>query len=116
EKGSALDQLTVEIVSMVFDYIYADRRLPDAVKQQLLRLQVVAVKAALIDRSFFARRQHPMRRLIDRISEMAIDPDADVGAGSGLVAGVAETVDWIIEHFESDLATFEEAMRRLDLL
>jgi hypothetical protein len=43
EQGSPLDQVTVEIVSMVFDYIYADRRLPDPIKQQLLRLQVVAV-------------------------------------------------------------------------
>ena len=116
DKGSPLDQLTVEIVSLVFDYIYADRRLPDPVKQQLLRLQVVAVKAALLDRSFFARRQHPMRRLIDRISDMATDPDADVGPESGLVAGIAGTVDWIIENFDSDLATFEEAMRRFDLL
>src|SRR5690606_23378373 len=116
DKGSPLDQLTVEIVSLVFDYIYADRRLPDPVKQQLLRLQVVAVKAALLDRSFFARRQHPMRRLIDRISDMATDPDADVGPESGLIAGIAETVDWIIENFDSDLATFEEAMRRFDLL
>jgi hypothetical protein len=116
DKGSPLDQLTVEIVSLVFDYIYADRRLPDPVKQQLLRLQVVAVKAALIDRSFFARRQHPMRRLIDRISDMATDPDADIGPESGLIAGIADTVDWIIENFDSDLATFEEAMRRFDLL
>lgn len=116
DKGSALDQLTVEIVSLVFDYIYADRRLPDAVKQQLLRLQVVAVKAALIDRSFFARRQHPMRRLIDRISDLATDPDADVAHGSTLVDGIAAIVDWIIEHFDSDLSTFEEAMDRLDLL
>ncbi|MGD9942213.1 MAG: DUF1631 family protein [Burkholderiaceae bacterium] len=116
DKGSPLDQLTVEIVSLVFDYIYADRRLPDVVKQQLLRLQVVAVKAALLDRSFFARRQHPMRRLIDRITDMAVDPDADVASDSPLAAGIAEIVDWVIENFDRDLATFEEAMGRFDLL
>lgn len=116
DKGSALDQLTVEIVSLVFDYIYADRRLPDVIKQQLLRLQVVAVKAALIDRSFFARRQHPMRRLIDRISDLATDPDADATPRSTLATGIAGIVDWIIENFDSDLATFEEAIDRLDLL
>jgi len=115
-KGSALDQVTIEIVSLVFDYIYSDRQIPDPVKQQLLRLQVVAMKAALIDRSFFARRQHPMRRLIDRISDTATDPDADVGPQSQLVAGIAGLVDWIIENFESDLSTFDEAVRRLDLL
>jgi len=115
-KGSPLDQLTVEIVSLVFDYIYNDRRLDDAVKQQLLRLQVVAVKAALLDRSFFARRQHPMRRLIDAITDLATDPDSEVAAGSPLVEGLAELVDWVLANFETDLAVFEEAQRRLEVL
>jgi hypothetical protein len=116
QDGSALDQLTVEIVSMVFDYIYSDKRLPDSIKQQLLRLQVVAVKAALIDRSFFARRQHPMRRLIDRISELATDPDSDVAADSALVQGLSGLVQWILDEFDRDLATFDEAIARLELL
>ncbi len=115
-KGSPLDQLTVEIVSLVFDYIYNDRRLDDAVKQQLLRLQVVAVKAALLDRSFFARRQHPMRRLIDAITDLATDPDSEVSAGSPLVEGMAELVDWVLAKFETDLGVFEEALRRLEVI
>jgi len=115
-KGSSLDQLTVEIVSLVFDYIYADRRLPDPVKQQLLRLQVVAVKAALLDRSFFARRQHPMRRLIDRVTDLATDPDADYGPDSTLVSGVAGIVDWILANFDDDLGVFDGAMARFDAL
>jgi hypothetical protein len=115
-KGSPLDQLTMEIVALVFDHLYADRRLPDTVKQQLLRLQVVAVKAALIDRSFFASRRHPMRRLLDEICRVAGDPDADTGADSTLVSGVAEIVDWLITSFENDLSVFEDAGMRLDLL
>lgn len=114
--GSPLDQLTVEIVSQVFDHLYADRRLPDTIKQQMLRLQVVAVKAALIDRSFFASRRHPMRRLLDEICRAASDPDADVGPDSALVGGVAEIVDWLLASFESDLSVFDDAAMRLDLL
>ncbi len=113
DQGSPLDQLTVEFVSMVFDYIYADSRLGDLVKHQLLRLQVVAVKAALIDRSFFARRAHPMRQLIDRITEMATDPDVDFSAGAPLSSGLAELIGWILATFDQDLATFDEALRRL---
>lgn len=116
DKGSALDQLTVEIVSMVFDYIYADKRLADVVKQQLLRLQVVAIKAALIDRSFFARRQHPMRRLIDRISEVAADPDAELAAGAELVEGIESTVEWVLQSFDRDLSVFDEARERVEQL
>lgn len=114
--GSPLDQLTVEIVSMVFDYIYADKQLADVIKQQLLRLQVVAVKAALIDRSFFARRTHPMRRLIDRISEIASDADADLEPASPLVQGIEEVVEWVLLQFERDLEVFENALERIEVL
>ena len=115
-KGSSLDQMTVEIVGMVFDYIYQDRLVPDLIKQQLLRLQVVAVKAALLDRSFFARRQHPMRRLIDRISELATDPDSEIDHDSPLLVGLREIVDTILAEFDRDLAVFESALRRVDLI
>jgi hypothetical protein len=116
EQGSPLDQITVEIVSMVFDYIYSDRRLPDSIKQQLLRLQVVAVKAALLDRSFFARRQHPMRRLIDRISDVGADPDADLGRGSPMTEGLARVVDRIVAEFDADLSIFERCLEEIEAL
>ena len=116
EQGSPLDQITVEIVSMVFDYIYADRRLPDPIKQQLLRLQVVAVKAALLDRSFFARRRHPMRRLIDRISDVGADPDADVSPGAPLMDGLGAVVDRIIAEFDSELEVFDRALETIETL
>ncbi len=114
DAGSPLDQLTFEIVSLVFDYIYADKRLAPQIKQQLLRLQVVAVKAALLDRSFFARRKHPMRRLIDRISEIATDPDSNVEPDSPLTQAMEQLVDWVITSFDRDLATFDEALQRLE--
>jgi len=114
EHGSPLDRVTVEIVSMVFDYIYADRRLPDPVKQQLLRLQVVAVKAALLDRSFFARRQHPMRRLIDRISDVGADPDLDQAPGAPWIAGLATVVDRLLAEFDRDLTVFDEAAAAIE--
>jgi hypothetical protein len=113
DKGTPLDQVTVEIVSLIFDYIYADRRLADPVKQQLLRLQVVAIKAALLDRSFFARRQHPLRYLIDVITETACDPEMDATNESPLVGEINEIVSGLISGFDRDLAIFDQARDRL---
>jgi hypothetical protein len=109
-QGTPLDQVTAEIVSLVFDYIYSDRRLPDPIKQQLLRLQVVAVKAALLDRGFFARRQHPLRRLIDCISELGVDPDQDLASSGALVGGIAAIVDQVTATFVTDLTVFEQGI------
>jgi hypothetical protein len=116
ENGTPLDQMTVELVSVVFDFIYADRSLAEPVKHQLLRLQVVAVKAALLDRSFFARRQHPMRQLIDRITQLAADPDADLAGDSPLVKGLSKVIDQLIDEFATDLSSFLCAIDRIDEL
>ena len=73
-QSNPLDQLTIELVTMVFDYILDDKNVPETVKGEISRLQIVAVKAAILDRTFFARRQHPMRQLLDRVAEVAARP------------------------------------------
>jgi hypothetical protein len=116
DEGTPLDQITVEIVGIVFDYIYQDTRLPDAIKQQLLRMQVVAVKAALLSRGFFAKRQHPLRQLIDRIAEIGSDPDSDVSEGSDLMVGLRSIVDGVIVRFDTDVEVFVQATQSTDEL
>ena len=114
EHGSPLERLIIETVSLVFEHVYEDEAIADAIKQQLLRLQVAAFKAALIDPSFFARPDHPMRRFIDRIAEIGSDADFENTAGSPLVTDIAELVTWILFNFDRDLATFETALGRID--
>ena len=114
DKGTALDKLTVDIVELVFDYVYSDHRLADPIKQQLLRLQVVAIKAALLDRSFFAKRQHPLRQILDQITELGCDPDVDPSADSELAKNVTTIVSKVVTDFDSDLVVFENALSELD--
>ena len=114
EHGSPLERLIIETVSLVFEHVYEDEAISDAIKQQLLRLQVAAFKAALIDPSFFARPEHPMRRLIDRIAEIGSDPDFENAAGTPLVADVAALVTGVLADFDRDLEVFGQALERLD--
>jgi len=116
DQGAPIDLITVEIVGMVFDYIYNDRRLPDTIKQQLLRLQVIAVKAALLDRGFFARRHHPLRQLIDRISDVGADPGFDSSSGSPMLTGFDALLTEVIGTFKTDLQVFEEAIEKVEAI
>jgi ElaB/YqjD/DUF883 family membrane-anchored ribosome-binding protein len=108
-----LDQLTIELVTMVFDYILEDKDVPDTVKAEISRLQIVAVKAALLDRTFFARRQHPMRQLLDRIAAAAQDPEIDTRAGSTFVTELHAIGTEIIQNFENELDVFNAALEQL---
>ncbi len=109
-----LDQLTIELVTMVFDYILDDRSVPETVKGEISRLQIVAVKAAILDRTFFARRQHPMRRFLDRIAEVAADPDIATEEGSRFILELRAMVDYIVHRFTDDLAIFTAALDTLE--
>ncbi len=115
-QGTPLDQLTIELVALVFDFLFANQALPDSVKGSISRLQIVAVKAALLDRSFFARREHPMRRLLDRMAEAGTDPMVDAGRDSPFGQALAELADDLCLRFADDVAVFDAAMERLDAL
>ncbi len=109
-----LDQLTGELVGVVFDFVLADRTVPDPVKDEIGRLRVVALKAALLDRSFFARREHPMRRLLGRITELASDPETDTAPGAPFMDALHAAVEDLNARFEADLAIFEGAIARIE--
>ena len=111
-----LDLLTIEFVSVVFDRILEDRSIPESLKAIISRLQIVAVKAAILDRTFFARRDHPMRRLLDHIARAATDPEIDTAGESTFVAGLRLIVSDIVNEFKEDLAIFAPAEARLDAL
>jgi hypothetical protein len=111
-----LDQLTGELVAVVFDYLLHDRDIAEPVKAQIARLQIVAFKAALLDRSFFARREHPLRELLVAIADAAADPHVDTGPQSRFMVGLAAIVDEVVEGFESDLAVFTAAREKLGAL
>ncbi len=111
-----LDRLTGELVEVVFDFLLHDGALAAGVKQELARLQIVALKAALLDRSFFARREHPMRVLLDEIVRLGSDPVLDTGAESVFLHGLREVVDTLVNEFQADLGLFDAATERLRVL
>jgi hypothetical protein len=57
-----------------------------------------------------------MRQLIDRITQLAADPDADLAVEAPLVKGLSRVVDKLVAEFASDLSTFLEAIDSIDEL
>src|SRR5205085_9315988 len=48
-KANQLESMTIEMVAMLFDFIFETRDLPDGIKVQLGRLQIPVLKAAMLD-------------------------------------------------------------------
>ena len=115
-QSAPLDRLTVELVAMVFDFLYATPRLSEAVKSAISRLQIVAVKAALLDRSFFARREHPMRQLLDNMAGCGDDPLINAEADGPFLQGLRALVSELCTGLKDDCAVFDAALVTLERL
>lgn len=103
----ALDAMTIDLVSMLFDYVFEDEAIPASVKALLARLQIPTLKAALLDKAFFSSKGHPARRLLDLLAESALGLDEDDTRGVETLAMIDGVVDRVLAQFDSELGLFD---------
>lgn len=108
------DSDTIDLVGMLFDHLGED--LKPGSGSLLAKLQVPILKVALNDKSFFARRQHPARQLLNTLTEGAQlwldDDDAD----PALFGKMQLVVDRVLTEFDQDLKVFENLLGELGSL
>lgn len=105
-----MDAMTLDIVAMVFDYILDDRRIPDAMKALIGRLQIPVLKVAMLDRAFFSQKAHPARRLLDVLAGASMGWNEDEGHESGLYKKVDELVQRVLNQFDEQLDIFSAVL------
>ncbi|CAG0928798.1 MAG: hypothetical protein EFKGCFLK_00613 [Rhodocyclaceae bacterium] len=109
-----LDAITIDIVAMLFDFIFDDAKIPDAIKALVGRLQIPVLKVAMLDKGFFSSKAHPARRLLDGISRAALAWGDAVDQDDPLFKEIAFIVDRIQSDFERDVAVFGDALNLLN--
>ncbi len=107
------DRITMDVIALLFDYIFRDPSIPDSLRSLFGRLQVPIVKAALLDRMFFSDRAHPARQLLDGLAEAAVGATADDAYQQAFGKLATGIVDDICRDFDIDLGVFREANARL---
>jgi hypothetical protein len=104
---STIDEDTIDLVGMLFEFILEDRNLPTEMQVLLARLQIPYLKAAILDRKLFAHRQHPARRLLDNLADAAKGWSAESDRDHRLHDKVKSIVDRLLQDFDDDLSIFE---------
>ena len=107
------DRITIDVIALLFDYIFRDPSISESQRTIFGRLQVPIVKAALLDRSFFSERKHPARQLLDHLAEAAIGAVNDEAYGMGLELTATSVVDEVCRDFEIDIVVFRNADEKL---
>ena len=111
---TGLDATTIDLVAMLFDFVFDDESIPAAVKARLGRLQIPVLKVALLDRTFFSSAAHPARRLIDLLAQASMGSSGREDHGDGALALVDNVVDAVLSEFDTELELFEKQVARVN--
>ena len=103
---SGVDEDTIDLVGMLFEFILEDHNLPAEMQVLLARLQIPYLKVALLDRRMFAHKSHPARQLLDALADAAKGWSAEADRDGRLFDKVKSIVERLLHDFDDDVAIF----------
>lgn len=112
--SSQVDAMTIDIVAMLFDFVFDDKAIPDTIKALIARLQIPVLKVAILDKAFFSKKSHPVRRLLDTLADASVAFAGEASREDTLYQKIESIVDQVQEQFDTDVAVFENAVAELD--
>jgi hypothetical protein len=104
------DNDTIDLVGMLFDHLGRDLKPASSVQDLIGRLQVPLLRVALNDKSFFTRRNHPARQLLNAITEAGLFWFDDTGEDRQIVDKMRVVVDRISTEYDGDVGLFEDML------
>lgn len=109
-QANGADSDVIEVVSMLFDYIFFDEALPAPVKILIGRLQVPIIKVAILDKEFFNHKSHPARQLLDSISRASLGWSDNPNDQKTLIDKIEVTIERLVAEFDNDIRAFVRAL------
>ena len=108
-----MDATTLDIVSMLFDQLFDDPKIPAGLKGLIGRLQIPMLKVAIADKTFFAKKSHPARQMLDAFGDIAVRLPPEFSADSPVFVHMEVIVQHLIDTYQDDLTVFDGARTRL---
>ncbi len=95
---------------MIFDFIFEDANLPDAIKVLIGRLQIPIVKLVILEKTFLTKKSHPARQLLNYLGKASVGLDNDACENSPVFAEIQRIINRILSDFDNDAGIFETVL------
>jgi hypothetical protein len=112
--SNQVDAMTIDIIAMLFDYVFEDKAIPDSVKALLAKLQIPVLKVAIMDKSFFSLKTHPARRLLDVLAEASVCFAGQANKEDPLYQQIEAVVNRIHDEFATDVSLFSTMLAEFE--
>lgn len=110
---ASADSDTFELLDLLYNEIEREVQHDAPAADMLVRLQVPVVQAALRDRNFFLRAQHPARDLLNTVAESGATWLGEEDVDPQLLQKLHQAVETVVEKYEGDETVFEDASREV---
>lgn len=106
-----IDEDIIDMIGMIFDFILEDRNLPTPLKALIGRLQIPIIKVAILDKSFFSKKSHPARLLLNQLAHAGIGLSGDeVLEQNPVFCQISAAVERILLEFDQDVSLFDDLL------
>jgi hypothetical protein len=108
------EQMTIDIVAMLFEFILRDNQVPAEVRAQLGRLQFMVLKVALRDTSLLTQKGHPARMLVNRIGSISLGLKQLDPSGAHITAEICRIVETLLKDESENPQLFSKMLDEFD--
>jgi hypothetical protein len=110
-----VDDDTIDMVSMLFEFILGDPNIPDVMKVLLAQLQIPVIKVAILDKEFFSKSSHPARRLLNNLARAVVGWSGNRDPSKNSLYGKIDSiVRRILSDFREDIGLYAELNDELE--
>jgi hypothetical protein len=97
------DEDTIDLISMLFEFLVEDRNLPPQIQVLLSRLQIPYLHIALKDRKLFSNKNNNARKLLDVLAKASIGWTEESDRNNLFINKIETMVQHILEHQQDDI-------------
>lgn len=108
------EQMTIDIVAMLFEFILRDTQVPAEIRAQLGRLQFLVLKLALKDNSLLTQKGHPARLLVNRIGSISLGLKQVDPTGIEITKEICRIVETLLQDESEDSQPFSRMLDEFD--
>jgi hypothetical protein len=91
-----------------------EQNIPQEMKKLIGQLQIPLLKAALNDKKFFIKDDHPARRLIDTLANSSMTWDQSKGRDDPLYKMIEQIVARVQKEFDQQMGLFTDAISNME--
>lgn len=97
------DEDTIDLISMLFQFLVDDRNLPDKIQALLAKLQIPYLHLALKDRNLFSNKENNARKLLDSMATASIGWSHENDKRGHFINKIESIIQHILENHQGEI-------------